>query len=119
MVELTLHPLSLDAIFRSLADPTRRDILRRVSKKEMSIGDIAKPYKMSLAAISKHLKILESAKLILKRRQGKEQIVQLSPIAFKEAATYIAQYEKMWNDRFDRLEKYLQTMPVDIHTLKQ
>lgn len=113
MVELTLDPFGLDAIFRSLADPTRRDILRRVAKKEMSIGDIAKPYKMSLAAISKHLKILEQARLVIKRRQGKEQIVQLSPVAFKEAAGYLAQYEQMWNDRFDALENYLKTMPKD------
>jgi DNA-binding transcriptional ArsR family regulator len=111
MVELTLDPFGLDMIFRSLADPTRRDILKRVATKEMSISDIAKPYKMSLAAISKHLKILEQAKLVIKRRQGKEQIVQLSPVAFKEAADYLKEYERMWNDRFDALENYLKTMP--------
>lgn len=114
MVELTLHPLSLDAIFQSLADPTRRDILRRVAKKEMSIGDIAKPYAMTFAAISKHLNVLEKARLIIKKRKGKEQMVQLSPAAFKDAAAYLQQYEKLWNDRFDSLERYLKTFPTDL-----
>ncbi len=114
MVELTLNPLSLDAIFQSLADPTRRDILRRVSKKEMSIGDIAKPYSMTFAAISKHLNVLEKARLIIKKRKGKEQIVQLSPAAFKDATAYLQQYEKMWNNRLDSLEKYLSTFPTDL-----
>lgn len=113
MVELTLSPL--DAIFGSLADPTRRDILRRVAMKEMSISEIAKPYTLTFAAISKHLKILEKAKLILKRRQGKEQIVQLSPAALKDAAGYIRQYEKVWNNRLDNLERYLSTFPPSDH----
>ena len=111
MVELTLDPLGLDAIFRSLADPTRRDILRRVSKKEMSISDVAEPYGMSFAAIAKHLTVLEKAKLILKSRKGKEQIIQLSPVAFKDASLYLKNYEKLWNDRFDSLENYLSTLP--------
>lgn len=111
MVELTLDPLGLDAIFGSLADPTRRDILRRVAKEALSVGDIAKRYPMSLAAISKHLKILEKAKLILKRRKGKEQMIVLAPGTLKDAAAYLTAYEKLWNDRLDNLEKYLSTLP--------
>lgn len=110
MVELTLE---LDLIFGSLSHHIRRDLLRRAAKKEMTIGDAAKPYKMSLAAISKHLKILEKAKLIIKKRRGKEQVIQLSPAAFKDATRYLAQYERMWNDRFDSLEKYLATLPKE------
>ena len=113
MVELTLDPLRLNAIFGSLADPTRRDILRRIAKKEMSVGDIARPYKLTFAAISKHLGVLEKAHLILKRRQGKEQIVQLAPTTLEDAATYLRACEKIWNDRFDSLEKYLATFPSD------
>lgn len=109
MVELSLSPL--DAIFGSLADPIRRDILRRVSKKEMSISDIAKPYPVTFAAISKHLKVLEKAKLIMKRRQGKEQMIQVVPAALLEAEVYLRQYEKLWNNRLDNLEAYLKTMP--------
>jgi DNA-binding transcriptional ArsR family regulator len=113
MVELSLSPLSLDSIFQSLADPTRRDILRRVAKQEMSISDIAKPYKMSFAAIAKHLSVLAKAQLIIKKRKGKEQIIQLSPAAFKDATAYLKTYEKLWNDRLDHLEHYLATLPKD------
>ncbi len=112
MVELSLSPL--DAVFGSLAHPVRREILRHVAKKqELSVSDIAKPYAMTLAAVSKHLKILEKARLIVKRRRGKEQIVRLSPVAFKDAADYLRFYEKMWNDRLDSLEQYLATFPKD------
>jgi len=104
MVESTLQ---LNLIFGSLSDPTRRDILRRASKKEYSIGEIASYYDMTLAAISKHLQVLEKAKLIVKKKRGKEQLVQLSPTAFADASTYLRQYEKLWNDRFDSLERYL------------
>ncbi len=104
MVEYTL---SLDSIFGSLADPTRRDILNRVSEKELSISEIAQPYDFTLAAISKHIKILEKAKLVIKRRQGKQQLVQVSPLAFKDAATYLENYQKLWDERFDALEEYL------------
>lgn len=109
MVELSLSPL--DAIFGSLADPIRRDILRRVAKKEMTISDVAQPYSVTFAAISKHLKVLEKAKLIIKRKQGREQVVTLAPEAIKDAADYLKAYEKLWNNRLDNLEKYLSTFP--------
>lgn len=92
MVEYTLH---LDFIFSSLADATRRDILRRVAREELSVGEVAKPYDLTLAAISKHLKILEKAKLVVKRRQGKQQYVQLAPEAIREAAACLRHYEKL------------------------
>ncbi len=104
MVEYTL---SLDSIFGSLADPTRRDILRRVAKKELSIGQIAKSYKLTFAAISKHLKVLEKAKLIVKKRRGKEQVVSIYPAAIKDAEAYLKNYEAIWNRRFDRIEELL------------
>lgn len=106
---MTAHTLQLNSIFSALADPTRRDILKRVGKRELPVSEIAKPYKLTLAAISKHLKVLEEAKLILKRRQGKQQLVQASPIALKDAADHLKMYEAQWNDRFDRLEAYLKT----------
>ncbi len=109
MVEQSLR---LDFIFGSLADPTRRDILRRIAKEEMSITEIAKPYKMTFAAISKHLKILEKAKLIAKKRQGKQQVVHLTPATINDAAEYLKEYEKIWNQRLDLLEKYLSTFPT-------
>jgi DNA-binding transcriptional ArsR family regulator len=111
MVECSLD---LDLIFGSLSHHIRRDILRDVAKKkELSVSDIAKPYGLTLAAISKHLNVLAKAQLIVKKRRGKEQIVQLSPAAFKDAADYLQWYEKMWSDRLDSLERYLATFPPD------
>lgn len=104
MVEYTLN---LDDVFGSLADPIRRDILNRIAVKELTVSQIAEAYDVSLAAISKHLKVLEKAKLIIKRRQGKQQIVCLSPVAFKDASEYLKHYENLWNARFDALEEYL------------
>jgi DNA-binding transcriptional ArsR family regulator len=100
----------LDAVFRSLSDPTRRDILRRVAQEELSISEISKPYKMTFAAISKHLKVLESAHLIQKRRQGKLYFVKMVPKPIEEASEFLEEYKKLWNDRLDRLEEYLKTM---------
>jgi len=103
--------LALDSIFGALSDPIRRDILLRGLKEEMSIGDIAKPYKLTFAAISKHLKVLEKAKLIVKRKKGRQQFVKLSPAAFADASGYLKEYERMWNSRLDSLETYLSTFP--------
>lgn len=99
--------MTLDSVFGALADPTRRDILRRVSLSELSVNEIAYVYDMSLAAVSKHLKILEKAKLILKRRRGKQHIVSLSPEALKEATDYLKWYRQFMQGRLDSLEEYL------------
>jgi DNA-binding transcriptional ArsR family regulator len=99
--------LSLDSIFASLADPTRRDILRRVSAEELSVGQIAQPYPLTFAAVSKHLKVLEAAKLIIKQRRGKEQMVSLAPQAFADAAEYLEWYRNLWENRLDTLDQYL------------
>lgn len=104
MVEYTLN---LDNIFGSLSDPIRRDILKRVMNAELNISEIALPYSVSLAAISKHLKILERAHLIVKRKQGKEHFVTISPAALKQADDYLNQYAALWEGRFDRLDAFL------------
>lgn len=103
--------LELNLIFGSLSDPTRRDILTRVARKVLSINEIAEPYDMSLAAVSKHVKILEKAKLVSKKRKGKEQLIEISPLAVKDAAEYLRQYEQMWNLRLDSLEDFLLSLP--------
>jgi DNA-binding transcriptional ArsR family regulator len=104
MVEYTS---SLDSIFSSLADSTRRDILRRVSSEELSVGEIARPYDLTFAAISKHLKVLEKAKLIIKRRRGKEQMVQLAPHALADATEYLQWYGQFMQVQLDSLDNYL------------
>jgi DNA-binding transcriptional ArsR family regulator len=104
MVEYSLR---LDDVFGSLADPTRRDILRRVARSELTVSQISADYDMSLAAVSKHLKILEKAKLVMKRRHGKQQLVRLSPDALAEAREYLGWYQRFMNDKFEELDIYL------------
>lgn len=104
------YALRLDSIFGSLADATRRDILKRVAKKELTVGEIAAPYRLSLAAVSKHLKILEKAKLVLKRRRGRQQVVRVVPAALKDADAYLLRYKALWEDRLDSLEDYLRNV---------
>lgn len=102
------YAMNLDTVFSSLADPIRRDILKRVSVSELTVSQVAAAYDVSLAAISKHLKVLEKAQLIRKRKKGKQHIVTLSPAAFKDANEYLKYYEDLWTARFDALEKYLE-----------
>lgn len=93
MVEYTSE---LDSIFASLADPTRRDILERVACAEYSVGELVQHYQVSFAAISKHLKVLERAKLVIKRKEGKKQMVSIAPYALHSADEYLERYRQMW-----------------------
>ena len=102
------YSLQLDSIFASLADPTRRDILARVARAELSISELAIHYDMSFAAIAKHLKIMEAARLIIKRKDGKKQMVSLAPQALASADEYLEQYRQMWQSRYDKLDKLIQ-----------
>jgi len=98
----------LDRIFGALADVTRRDILRRVSRAEHTISELAQSYTISLAAIAKHISVLEKAGLITKRRSGKEKVIQIQPKTIKVVAAYLGEYEKIWSTRFDALERLLE-----------
>lgn len=104
MVEYTF---AIDAVFGSLADPTRRDILSRVARREYSVGELVACYDVSFAAISKHLKVLEGAKLIRKRKEGKQRMVTLAPGALKSADEYLEQYRQMWQGRYDKLDNLI------------
>ena len=97
----------LNVIFRSLSDTTRRDILLRLSQKELSVSEIAKPYKMSLAAISKHIKVLEKAKMIIRNRNGKKFIIKSDPVGVKPADDWITRYKQELHTSFDRMDAYL------------
>ena len=97
----------LDAVFGSLSDPTRRDILKRISKRSMSVGEIAAHYQLTFAAVSKHLEVLERARLVVKTRQGKTQIVSLAPKALAAANDYLEHYRQLWENRLGSLDKYL------------
>lgn len=104
MVEYTLQ---LDSVFSSLADPTRRDILQRVAQCELSVGELVQNYNVSFAAISKHLRVLERARLINKRKEGKKHMISLAPAALRTADEYLEQYRLMWQSRFEKLDSLL------------
>ena len=97
----------LDSVFGALSDEVRRDILRRVAHDELSMNEIAEPYAITLAGVSKHVKVLEAAGLIRKRRDGKRQLVTLSPEGFIEAGAYIALHNTQTAARLDSLGRYL------------
>ncbi len=101
----------LDAVFHALSDSTRRAILRDVSKQEKTVGEVAKPHRMSLAAVSKHLKVLEAAELIARERRGSFQIVRLNAASLRPADEWLAYYETFWSARLDALQAHLESQP--------
>ena len=100
--------MSLDLVFNSLSNATRRDILKRVAREELSVGEIASHYDLTFAAVSKHLMVLEKANLICKRRKGKEQLVSLAPGGLADAAGYMRFYQEFWDESLDSLGKFLE-----------
>jgi len=97
----------LDGLFGSLADPIRRDMLQRLINAQYTVSQLAQHYAMSFAAVAKHLHVLEKAKLVVKQRRGKEQVVSIAPAALYDASEYLARYEALWSQRFDSLENVL------------
>src|SRR5712672_3068598 len=97
----------LSTTFAALADPTRRAILARLALGETSVTELAQPFAMSLPAVSKHLKVLERAHLIERGREAQLRPCRLAPAPLKDVATWIEQYRRLWEERFDRLDAYL------------
>ena len=97
----------LDATFAALADPTRRAILARLASGEASVNDLAKPFKMSQPAISKHLKVLERAGLIARGRDAQRRPCRLEPQRLKQAAEWLGTYRQFWEASYSRLDDYL------------
>lgn len=100
----------LTATFAALADPTRRAILTRLASGETSVTELAKPFKMTMPAISKHLKVLERAGLIERTRDAQRRPCQLQAQPLRDVADWVEQYRKFWDARFDRLEEYLRDL---------
>jgi len=100
----------LSTTFAALADPTRRAILARLASGECSVTELAEPFDMSMPAVSKHLRVLERAGLIARGRDAQWRPCRLQPAPLKEAAAWVGQYREMWEQRFDRLEAYLQEL---------
>ena len=98
---------ALDSTFGALADPTRRAILARLAAGEATVLELAKPFEMSLPAISKHLKVLERARLISRAREAQRRPCRLAPKPLKQAVDWMERYRRFWDESFDRLDDYL------------
>ena len=103
---------NLDASFSALADPTRRAILARLALGETSVTELAKPFAMSLPAVSKHLKVLERAGLIARSRSAQWRPCRIDPRALKDIDDWLAHYRRFFDESFDRLDDYLKTLQV-------
>ena len=100
----------LSTTFAALADPTRRAILARLASGETSVTELAAPFEMTTPAVTKHLKVLERAGLITRSRQAQWRPCQLNAAPLHQAADFIEQYRQFWEQSFDRLDSYLQTL---------
>ncbi len=103
----------LSATFAALADPTRRAILARLTTGEISVGELAQPFDMSLPAVTKHLNVLERAGLITRGRDAQWRPCRLRAEPLKNAATWIDNYRLHWEQRLDRLDDYLRTLQAN------
>ena len=105
---MALHPSDhLSTTFAALADPTRRAILARLASGETSVKELAKPFDMSLPAVTKHLKVLQRAGLITQGRQAQWRPCRLDAAPLRDVASWVEQYRRFWDGSFDRLEAYL------------
>jgi DNA-binding transcriptional ArsR family regulator len=101
---------TLDSTFAALADPTRREILTRLASGEASVKELAQPFEMTLPAVSKHLKVLERAGLISRGRRAQSRPCRLRAAPLREAADWVGQYRRFWEQSFDRLDDYLREL---------
>jgi DNA-binding transcriptional ArsR family regulator len=102
----------ITATFAALADPTRRAILARLALGETSVTEIAAPFEMSMPAISRHLKVLEKAGLISRGREAQWRPCKLKAEPLKQAADWLDDYRRFWEESFDRLDEYLKTLQI-------
>jgi DNA-binding transcriptional ArsR family regulator len=102
---------AVDVLFHALADATRRDIVRRCVRGELSVSRLAQAYPMSFAAVQKHVTVLERAGLVTKQRRGREQLVRTEPDAVLRARRALDQLETAWRERVDRMSELLAPAP--------
>ena len=108
MKKITKAPLSLT--FSALADPTRRQILARLADGELSVTELAQPFKMTMPAVSKHLKVLERAGLVVRGREAQLRPARLQAEPLREVADWVEDYRRIWEESLGRLDAYLKTM---------
>ncbi|MGB4135918.1 MAG: metalloregulator ArsR/SmtB family transcription factor [Microbacterium sp.] len=107
-----LSETEIDRVFHALATSTRRDILRRTIDREQSVSELARDYDMSFAAVQKHVAVLEEARLIVKRAEGRERLVRANPEMIARAKALLARYEDLWRARIARLDDLLAQPPA-------
>jgi len=112
VVQTELSEAEIDRVFHALATATRRDILRRTIDREQSVSELARDYEMSFAAVQKHVAVLEEARLIVKRAEGRERLVRANPEMIARARALLARYEELWRARIARLDDLLAEPPV-------
>ncbi len=110
-----MSPDHLSSTFAALADPTRRAILARLASGEASVTELAEPFEMSMPAISKHLKVLERAGLIARRREAQWRPCRLEAAPLKDVARWVERYRRFWEQSFDRLDAYLRALKAKEH----
>jgi DNA-binding transcriptional ArsR family regulator len=108
MVVDQLDDAAVDRLFHALADPTRRDIVRRAIAGEHSVSELARSYPISLTAVQKHVGVLEEAGLVVKHRHGREQRVVGQHDALRRAQLLLDEYEQLWRGRLDRIGELLE-----------
>jgi DNA-binding transcriptional ArsR family regulator len=109
----TTPPDTLSAIFGALADPTRRAMLERLGTGVHSVSELAEPFRMSQPSISKHLKVLEKAGLVVRGKDAQWRPRAINAVPLKEADAYLKRFEKLWDERLDRMERYLKDLQSD------
>jgi DNA-binding transcriptional ArsR family regulator len=102
-----VSPAIVDAVFRALSDPTRRDVLARLSAHSASVSDLAAPYEMALPSFVEHLKVLEHSGLVRSHKTGRVRTYELVPKQLKMAENWLSRQRTLWERRLDRLDDYL------------
>jgi DNA-binding transcriptional ArsR family regulator len=103
--DMTARPI--DRVFRALSDPTRRQVLERLSRSPASVSELAAPFEMALPSFLEHLKVLESAGMVRSRKTGRVRTYQLAPRRLRIAEDWLSRQRTLWEQRFDQLDSYL------------
>ncbi len=103
------YSLDFDLIFQALSDKTRRDLLTWVLRSDQTISQLANRYQLTFAGVAKHIDVLFKSRLVLKRRQGREQIVSANRHAVEETTALLNSYQQLWTERLERLDAFLES----------
>jgi len=112
---MVTHPLTPDAVLRAVADPTRRAILGMLREDELPVGDVAKRFRVSRPAVSKHLRVLRRAKLVVERREGRQRVYALNAEPLMLVDQWLRDYRPFWRASLARLKRHVESQPQDTY----